>query len=376
MVSYNYRRYYKADLDMLKFVGIWIENDTNLYKSWYSVLININYLVISLGLMMDWVFNTRSFVDFGITYIKPICFMAPIKSFLLMNNLSELRSVLADLEDLLFQPENNFELQLVKEVLDNFQKNKRVMIAIVGTGIVGSGLYPLFDQTRLVPFPAWYPFNITKPLNFIFVYSHQFICVLIIGGLNMYCDIVISGMATFIGLQCQILCLRLGNISKMAHNERQKMLVKCVKHHVLILRFLGNVKHVFGTIYFWQICLCTMTLCMGLFLLSLSEPNSVEFFYLILYQVAISFLLLVPCWFATQMTEQSEQIAVAAYFCNWIDSDNEFKKDISFFILRSQDPLKLYAANFFEISVVTFVKIIRSSLSYYAALSNLNSEEE
>ncbi|XP_030761145.1 odorant receptor 30a-like [Sitophilus oryzae] len=242
----------------------------------------------------------------------------------------------------------------------------------LSTGIVGSGLYPIFDKERQFPFNAWYPFDVLQHGTYEMVYFHQFVCVMLIGGLNMYCDVLLTAMATFVGLQCEVLCLRLGKVGTFSDEKNRPYFIKCVQHHTLILNLLETLNKLFGTIYFWQICFGTMTLCMDLFLLSLSTPNSVEFFYLILYQLAIGNLILVPCWFATEMTRKSEDISMAAYASNWFDFNSNFKKDLAFFIMRSQKPLKLYAANFFEVSVVTFVKIIRSSFSYYAALSNLN----
>nr|CAH7746342.1 unnamed protein product [Callosobruchus chinensis] len=42
-----------------------------------------------------------------------------------------------------------------------------------------------------------------------------------------------------------------------------------------------------------------------------------------------------------------------------------------FFIARTQKPIKLYAVNFFHISLEIFVQILKTSFSYYTFLSTI-----
>ncbi|KAJ8943502.1 hypothetical protein NQ318_016282 [Aromia moschata] len=52
---------------------------------------------------------------------------------------------------------------------------------------------------------------------------------------------------------------------------------------------------------------------------------------------------------------ESENIPFAAYECSWPDATNSFKKELLYFMLRTQTPIQLYAIDFFQISVQTFL---------------------
>lgn len=56
-------------------------------------------------------------------------------------------------------------------------------------------------------------------------------------------------------------------------------------------------------------------------------------------------------------TFQSKKIPYAAFEANWVDASEDFKKDLLFFMLRTQKPIKIYAVNFFELSLDTFISV-------------------
>ncbi|XP_018575345.1 odorant receptor 4-like [Anoplophora glabripennis] len=181
---------------------------------------------------------------------------------------------------------------------------------------------------------------------------------------------MLAGFATFIALQCDLLCDSLRKIPKEKY-----VLNKYVEHHWKILSFAKDTETLFSQIYFGQFINSTLAYCMTLFLLTLVDRTSFEFFYLVFYQTSMFCLLLVPCWFSSEITTKSKNIPIAAYECFWTDKPNYFKKDLLFFIHMSQEPIKLYAIGFFHISVEIFVKILRLSLSYFAVLNNLMGNE-
>ncbi|XP_030763857.1 odorant receptor 46a-like [Sitophilus oryzae] len=270
-----------------------------------------------------------------------------------------------------FKPQNDEEKLIVKKVFESFGKFKTALVILSGISSFCSITVPLFYKTNQgLPVQSWYPFNIEVSPQYELAYVHQGLAMFFISGLNIFTDTLVAGVCTFVGLQCDLLCQRARNLA----GDELKF-VECVKHHYTILSFLETVNMVFGRVYFAQIFASTCAICMGLFLLTLADPSSFQFFFLIVYQLCIGNLLLVPCWFASEMTVKSQNIPKAAYECDWVNSSKIFKKKLLFFIHRSQKPIKLYALDYFEITVETFGKIVRTSLSYFAVLRNLTEEE-
>ncbi|XP_060520303.1 odorant receptor 4-like isoform X2 [Cylas formicarius] len=381
MIPYDYKKYFERDFNVAKFFGCWVNDGRaeSKYYKYYFVMVNLFFIVLyNIILTIEWFANSKSvklFAQMG--YVNLICTMGQVKSTFVFIHRSDFRNLVELFNEDLFQPRNEAELTTLNHVLSVFSRFKRILISLTCVSFTSSILTPLFySKGDGLPLEAWYPFDLSVKMNFKLAYVHQGFCITYISFINMYSDVLVSGFAHFVGLQCDLLCLRLEAIRIGDYQEQKEKLVNCVHHYRLILKFLKTTEKVFGKIYFGQLFASTTALCMDLFLLSLTEPKTFEFFYLVVYLLAVANLLLVPCWFSTEMTRKSENIPFAAYSCDWVDSSNSFKKELIFFIRRAQRPLKFYAVDFFEISVETFVKIIRTSLSYYAVLNNLNMEEK
>ncbi|XP_060520305.1 odorant receptor 2a-like isoform X4 [Cylas formicarius] len=365
MAHYSYKNYYQTDLTALKFLACWVDVKPNqrVYYKFYFLLTNIILVTFyNLILTLRWIFvttNLKEFAEMG--YVAINCLMGQTKMLVIFRNSSYFDQLIAACDDNIFQPRNIKELAIIRKVLRNFAKTRRV----------------LKTRPYMLPVPAWYPTDCLKSPAFEIAYLHQGISIMYLACSNLYVDVLMAGFATFIGLQCDLLCARLKAVGAAASQTEKKInFIDCILHYNSTFEFLKTTEKVFGKIYFGQLFASTTALCMDLFLLSLTEPKTFEFFYLVVYLLAVANLLLVPCWFSTEMTRKSENIPFAAYSCDWVDSSNSFKKELIFFIRRAQRPLKFYAVDFFEISVETFVKIIRTSLSYYAVLNNLNMEEK
>nr|UTN00965.1 odorant receptor [Semanotus bifasciatus] len=93
-----------------------------------------------------------------------------------------------------------------------------------------------------------------------------------------------------------------------------------------------------------------------------------------MYLAAMFGMLLIPCWFASEMTRKSENIPIAAYECSWPDATPMFKKKLLYFMHITQTPITFSTMGIFSLSVGTFMTISKSSFSYYQVLSGINTD--
>ncbi|XP_023310521.1 uncharacterized protein LOC111691632 [Anoplophora glabripennis] len=100
-----------------------------------------------------------------------------------------------------------------------------------------------------------------------------------------------------------------------------------------------------------------------------------DFWFLSVLQLGVWADLYIYCWYGNEVTEKSKKIPYAAFESNWVPASKGYKKDLLFFICRTQKPIKLYAVNFFELSLSTFIGILRMAYSYYMLLSQLSKDE-
>lgn len=65
---------------------------------------------------------------------------------------------------------------------------------------------------------------------------------------------------------------------------------------------------------------------------------------------------------------QMEEVAHSIYSCNWYCLPMKLMRNVSFVIVRSQQPIQFLAGKFFIVNVETFMAILKSSLSYLSVL--------
>ncbi|XP_074034898.1 odorant receptor 10-like isoform X2 [Leptinotarsa decemlineata] len=312
----------------------------------------------------------------GCGYVVAICCMASAKSYYLAKNRRAFQILVDTLNDKIFQPKTSQQKCIAENSLRFYRTIKTVLLATCSMAVISSMTTPLLvkKNDENLPFASWYPFNVTSSPVHEVVYIHQCISCIYISYINIYADIMISGFTTFIGLQCDMLC---DEMATMADCRKIEYSVgEFVEYHRHILRFAKKTEEVFSEIYFLQFIASTSCLCMTLFLLSVVERNTFEFFYLIEFLASMFNLLLVPCWFSSEMKRKSENIPLAIYSCPWMDASESVKKEIIYFMHRTQQPIRFKAIGFFNISVETFTSIVRSSFSYYAVLNNLNMKDD
>nr|WJJ63308.1 odorant receptor 8 [Pachyrhinus yasumatsui] len=369
---------FKMDYDKMKYLGINMKKDEKVSIRFivYSFTVQVLFMgLFNTMLLIDWLLNSTSVQGFASSgYIITSCIMGQLKTFCLYKKRQHVTDIIKHFEYNHFKFQNQEEVETGIKEFTFFRKAKISLLGLTVLALLAAIATPfIMKREGELPFPAWYPVDISTPPTFYIAFFHQSVSVAVLALAYFHVDILLCGILTFIGLECNVLCLRVQGIGKIGSSQaRHQRIIYAVVHHNNIIKVLKTTDLIFGSIYFWQLFASTMTLCMDLFLVSLADPKSFQFFYLVVYFIAITILLLVPCWFASEMTRKSENIPLAAYNCDWMAASNSFKKELMVFMVRSQRPLKLYAANIFEISVEIFVKIIRSSLSYFAVLNNLN----
>lgn len=84
---------------------------------------------------------------------------------------------------------------------------------------------------------------------------------------------------------------------------------------------------------------------------------------MILFILAILFILFIYCWHGNEVSLESVKIANVAYECNWISSDKNAKSSLMLMIQRAQRPSYLTAAKFTKVSLESFVVVSKRSLT-------------
>ncbi|EZA49010.1 ObirOr5-P5 [Ooceraea biroi] len=68
------------------------------------------------------------------------------------------------------------------------------------------------------------------------------------------------------------------------------------------------------------------------------------------------------------LKSQMEEVALSIYYCAWYNLPAKVAKNLVFIMMWTQLPIKLQAGNFIIVDLVTFMSIIKTSISYLSVL--------
>nr|QNH68037.1 odorant receptor 11 [Apriona germarii] len=164
-------------------------------------------------------------------------------------------------------------------------------------------------------------------------------------------------------------------MTKELQDKMNEKLVECVIHHQCIMEFAKELTFLFTTSILGQFIVSVVIICITLFEITLVPVMSIKFFSMILYQFCMLLEIFLLCYYGNEVIRESTELTKCAFCSDWTDCSWEFKRNLLFFMTSSQTALKLYAGGFFTLSLETFVKILKSSWSYFAVLNSVHAGE-
>ncbi|XP_068909803.1 putative odorant receptor 92a [Tenebrio molitor] len=162
----------------------------------------------------------------------------------------------------------------------------------------------------------------------------------------------------------------------MVQNEINENLIENIIHHKNIIQFADDMTDLFTTCIMGQFVVSVIIICLTMFQMSLVSVLSLQFLSMTLYQGCMVLEIFLWCYYGNDVILQSGKLTQSAYMCEWVPCSQLFKRNLLYFMTRSQTPLKLCAGGYFTLSLETFMAVLKSSWSYFAVLNRVHSEEK
>nr|APC94240.1 odorant receptor 13 [Pyrrhalta maculicollis] len=368
----NFLQSFKTELAIVKSCGVW----DYVFKCRYQFLYVLYFIIVNIGLAM---YNLMKFNDMlqsntletavAAGFVLPIALMGNIRSLCFFMNRKEFFELLTSMDDEIFRPKNTAQMVMAQKMLKYYNNFKLGMYAFSILPSFGCPIGRIiFGESG-----QKYCEAVITSSRGTAIYLFQAVSLGMISVINVVTNYFMVGFSLFIALQCDQLCHHLEHID-VTKNFKIK---EFVQHHRRILRFAENTEKLFSFIYFSFIIMCLLAFCTTLFMISIIEDRySFQCLHLIFYQLSIFIMLFIPCWFATQVNIKSEKIPLAAYSCAWTENPRSFKNDLIIFMNNSQKPIQFKAWNLVDLSLETYMAVIKTSFSYYTVLNSLIFEED
>jgi hypothetical protein len=247
MENFDWKFTIRVNIMILKIAGLWPKG-TEIYKCNFYTL----YSIISINLFINApnFFQAANivFVYTDLEALTALIFvtvtelLASFKVYCFVRNIAILKSLMVELDKKMFQPKNEQQKDLIRPNLNSWTLTYVVFWIPVISTLIMWAIFPVMDgsvKEYRLPFSAWYPFNTKTSPSYEITYFYQTVSVWFLAITNMNMDMFAAALMMYVGIQCDILCDDLRNLSTSVDAEYNKKLLDCIQHHKTIVKYEG-----------------------------------------------------------------------------------------------------------------------------------------
>lgn len=239
--------------------------------------------------------------------------------------------------------------------------------------VVIGGLTVLMFTEKRLQFPAYFPFDWeSSQILYILLSCYQFfgwtIAVMYNFTVDTYQPILVFALREYLHILSE-------NISLIGYDGRpdpHKLLKEAVEDHKMLQENFNLLNEIMSYGMFGMFFVVATNLVSCILLAIYFADNAAQSAYFMMVFGGYTMQIILPCHYGTEYTSCNEAMKTAIYKCNWMDQSHAFKTDMLIFIQNSLKTKEFVAGGMLPISLVTFMKIMKSSYSLLTVLNHMS----
>ncbi|XP_017485906.1 PREDICTED: odorant receptor 94a-like [Rhagoletis zephyria] len=235
-----------------------------------------------------------------------------------------------------------------------------------------------FMNTRELPFPFWLPRKWREDYYWA-MYFYEFIAMPFTCLCNIQIDLFLSYFLLHLTLCLRVIGKRLERLGNATEDDAvTKEFVKIMKMHQRVIDMSKRCVQMVSLPVLMQIMLSSFIICFIIYRLqSVSfRENPAEYLAMLQYVVAMSMEIFLPCYYANELTVQSEKLSYHLYCCDWTGMSVYNRRMIFLYMEYLNQPLVLHAGQFFKIGLPIFSKTMNNAYSLLALLLRVSDDNK
>nr|QLI62072.1 odorant receptor 29 [Streltzoviella insularis] len=369
-------------LTIMTVTGVWLPTALKsshlrhiyyIFAFMYHLLFVLPIIFMEFAVFYQVLGNIEQMVDTSLLLVTHIA--QCVKVCVMWYKQDEIHSLLMTLDSPTFTREDSNKKQILKDVIQTTYTVSKVFISLVVVTGIFWGIYPMLKPTLCLPIQ--YP-NIPPEYKiFPIVYLYQIVNITLMGIAIASIDFLVGALMAILSAQMDILSYELSLVGKINNKDdnantdiRQDYLIiiSCVKFHENIIKFVKDLEKIFGFPVFFQFLTSAIIICETAFRIT-DSTETTELITMMFYFMCVNTELLMYCYYGDLLKRKSERVVEMAYCCNWENADVRMQRALLLLMQRAQRTLVLRAGNMFELSMMTFSAILRTSYSYFTVLN-------
>ncbi|XP_061379913.1 odorant receptor Or2-like [Danaus plexippus] len=256
-----------------------------------------------------------------------------------------------------------------------------ISVLIFGFGPLAHYFFLVYMNEWDTPFPeivsSWVPFDKTSdPGRWVLTVTQIMMAFYNGATLGIY-DSNVFVLMTFFSAQFEILRLNCERIFDSGHegitySETVQRIQKCHYHHVYLVKNFKVLNSVISPVMFFYVIICSIMMCSSLVQLTGEGATTIDKIWISEYLIAQVFQLFLYCWHSHNVLVTSVKVDNAVYSSGWWSQDLSMRRNVLLLGGQLNKSIVFTAGPFANLSIVTFVAIIKAAYSYYTLLNSLD----
>ncbi|XP_050351057.1 odorant receptor 94a-like [Nymphalis io] len=237
-------------------------------------------------------------------------------------------------------------------------------------------------EKNQLPLRAWYPYDTSKTPTYQLTYAHQTIAVSLAAVVNICLDTLVTSLIAQCRCRLRLLALSLRNLcddleisdkgvmTDASNTIVSERLQNCVLRHQTVLAQTRLLQTCFSASIFAQFCVSMVIICVTAYQLAFSTSFT-RVVSMVAYLTVMMLQVFLYCYHGNQLVEESEGVSGAAYDCPWYTCSLPIRRSLLLLMTRTRRAARLTAAGFTELSLSSFMSIIKASYTFFTVLQQM-----
>ncbi|XP_046972080.1 odorant receptor 83a-like [Vanessa cardui] len=221
---------------------------------------------------------------------------------------------------------------------------------------------------------SWAPFDKTRGYGYVILVTIQTLICFYGGGIVANYDANAVVLITFFSGQLEILksnCERLfgDGHEQISYAEAVRRIQDCHQHHVILIKYTKILNSLLSPVMFLYVIICSFMFCASAVQLTTEGTTSMQQVWIAEYLIALVVQLFLYCWHSNKVLYMSKTVDEGVYASSWWSQSVSVRRCVLLLSGQLNKTIRFTAGPFTELTVATFVAILKGSYSYYTLLS-------
>ncbi|XP_061383741.1 odorant receptor 94a-like [Danaus plexippus] len=235
-----------------------------------------------------------------------------------------------------------------------------------------------------LPLRAWYPFDATKRPAYQWTYAYTilfFIALSINAAVNLCCDVLVAALIAQCRCRLRLIAQSLrtlcddvdvdkkGRITADSEKVVGSRVRSIVMRHQLVLAQVEQLQQCFSVPILGQFAVASFIICVTAYQMAF-VTNLYRLISMASFEIAVTIQVYIYCVAGTNLTIDSDEVSRAAYECPWYECPASIRRLLLVIMVRCKRATVITVAGIVEISLDTFMSIMKASYTFFTVLQS------